>query len=307
VKPRILIAGGSGLLAINWAHTMKNRVSIRLGLHRREVVVDGVTTEQLNLDSPISLLRSFEKFCPDVIINATGITNVETCEREKELAHHVNVELAVNLAKVCKIAAIKLVHISTDHLFSGHASCVDEEYPVCPINFYGKTKAEAEARVLDTNPESLVFRTNFYGWGPVYRRSFSDIIIDTLRSHDKRDKLTLFQDVFYTPILAESAILAVHEILDHQASGVYNLVGDERISKYEFGMLLAEEFNLDQDQIKIGSLRDNPLLIRRPLDMSLSNLKATKLLGRKLGGVRQHLARLHQQEQIGLSHAIRNG
>ncbi len=295
------------MLAINWAQAMKNHVSLTLGLHRREVFVAGVETQQLDLNSQESLLQSFEKFRPDILIHAAGITSVETCEREQELARHVNINLAVNIANVCKSAEIKLVHISTDHLFSGRDSLVDEEYPVDPINFYGKTKAEAEARVLDINPDSLVVRTNFYGWGTAYRRSFSDLIIDVLRQNKHHEKLTLFHDVFYTPILAESAILAIHEMIDHKACGIYHLVGDDRISKYEFGLLVAEEFNLDKAKINIGSLADNSLLIRRPLDMSLSNSKATKLLGRELGGVRQHLARLHQQELSDINDAIGNG
>ena len=307
MKQRILITGGSGLLAINWAQTVKNRFLLTLGLHKREVFVAGVETVQLDLDSPEFLLRSFEKFYPDVIIHTAGLTNVETCERDQDLARHVNINLAVNVAKVCESSGIKLVHISTDHLFSGRDSLIDETYPVCPVNFYGKTKAEAEARVLEINPQSLVVRTNFYGWGTDYRRSFSDLIIDTLRSNGNNEKLTLYKDVFYTPILAESVITAVHEMIDHEAYGIYHLVGDTRISKYEFGLLLADEFNLDKSLINIGSLADNPSLIRRPLDMSLSNLKAKKVLGRELGGVRQHLARLHQQETHTISYAIRNG
>ena len=307
MRPRILITGGSGLLGINWAQTVKDRFLINLVLHKRKVFVDGVKTLQLDLDSPDRLLQSFEKFYPDIIIHTAGLTNIETCERDQDLARHVNIDLAVNVAKVCRSAGIKLVHISTDHLFSGYDSFVDEAYPVCPVNFYGKSKAEAEARVLDINPQSLVVRTNFYGWGTNYRRSFSDLIIDTLRSKNDRGKLTLFNDVFYTPILAESVVTAVHELIDQKAYGIYHIVGDDKISKYEFGLLLADEFDLDQSRIDIGSLADNPSLIRRPLDMSLSNLKAKKLLGRELGGVRQHISRLHQQELDSISHSITNG
>lgn len=171
-----------------------------------------------------------------------------------------------------------------------------------PINVYGQTKAEAELRVQENHPDVLVMRANFYGWGTRYRRSFSDAIIESLRSGKE---LTLFTDVFYTPILAEAAASAAHDLIESKVSGIVNVVGDERISKYEFGIKLAKEFDLDASLVRPGLLGDKVALVQRPHDMSLSNQKACELLGRKLGCVAEHLARLHQQEQSGLAREIR--
>ena len=146
-------------------------------------------------------------------------------------------------------------------------------------------------------------RTNFYGWGPSYRRSFSDVIIDALRSGHE---LTLFDDVFYTPILIEAATNAVHELIAAKASGIFHIVGDDRISKYGFGLEIAREFGLDIGLIKHGLLADQVSLVQRPHDMSLSNKKICKLLGRKLGGVSQHIVRLHQQELGGEAREMQN-
>ena len=178
-----------------------------------------------------------------------------------------------------------------------------ESSPVTPVNVYGRTKAEAELQVLEAHPLALVLRTNFYGWGTSYRRSFSDVIIETLRSGKD---LNLFTDVFYTPTLVDKVAIAAHDLIDTKATGIVNIVGDERISKYEFGIRIAEEFGLDASLIKPGLLVDQVALVQRPLDMSLSNQKACKLLGRQLGSVAEHLARLHQQEQSGLAREIQS-
>jgi len=297
MNPRILITGGSGLLALNWALTARDRYSVTLALHERDVALEGIQTRRVDLESVDRLVGEFEMLQPKIVIHTAGLTSVEKCEADPGLAQHINVDLALNVAEACAKLGLPLVHISTDHLFSGETSLVAETCPVAPINVYGRTKGEAETRVLEAHPQALVIRTNFYGWGTSYRHSFSDVVVEALRAGKE---LTLFQDVFYTPILVETAVLAVHDLIDLKASGIFNVVGDERISKYEFGLKLAQEFKLDASLIRHGYIADQVSLVQRPRDMSLSNQKTRKLLGKKLGGVDEHIARLHQQEQTGL-------
>lgn len=301
MRATVLITGGSGLLALNWALAIRKRYSVTLGLHERDVSLAGVQTRQIDLESVDHLVRAFEAVQPQIVIHTAGFTSIEECEARPDMAQHINVELTANVAQACAELGLPLVHISTDHLFSGEASLVDENHPIAPKNVYGRTKAEAEIRVLEAYAQALVIRTNFYGWGPSYRRSFSDVVIEALSSGKE---LALFKDVFYTPILIEAATRAAHDLIDLRASGIFHVVGDERISKYEFGLKIAEEFNLDSSLINPGFLTDQASLVQRPHDMSLSNQKACNMLGRKLGGVDEGIARLHQQEQNGLAREI---
>lgn len=299
---RVFITGGAGLLALNWAQAIRDDHAVTLGLHERQVSLAGVQTRQVGLESADSLVRVLEKDEIGMVVHTAGFANVDACEAKPELAQHINVDLAANVAEACAKLSLPLVHISTDHLFPGGEAMLTEASSVAPINVYGRTKAEAELRVLEVHPQALVMRTNFYGWGPSYRRSFSDMVIEGLRSGKE---LTLFKDVFYTPILIEAAAKAAHDLVAQKAEGIFHVVGDERISKYEFGLRIAKEFAFDATLIKPGILADQPALIRRPNDMSLSNRKVCMLLGRKLGGTVEHIARLHQQEQYGLAREIR--
>jgi dTDP-4-dehydrorhamnose reductase len=298
---KVFITGGSGLLALNWAQAIRGNHAVALGLHERQVSLPGVQTRQIDLESIDSLASAFDEDGIGMVVHAAGYTNVEECEAKPDLARHINVDLAANVARACAKLNLPLVHISTDHLFSGEAPLMPETGAVAPINVYGRTKAEAEWQVLEAHPQALVIRTNFYGWGTSYRRSFSDVVIQGLRSGKE---MILFEDVFYTPILIETAANAVHELVGLNASGIFHVVGDERISKYEFGLGIAREFGLDRGFIKPGFLADLPTLTRRPRDMSLSNQKTCELLGRKLGDTTEHIARLHQQEQNGLAREI---
>lgn len=298
----VFITGGSGLLALNWALAIRQSRPVTLALHTRDVAIAGIDKRRCNLESVESLVEDLDTLKPEIVIHTAGLTNVDECEAKPDLARKVNVSLAGNIALACARLELPLVHISTDHLFSGDVPLVDEEQPTAPRNVYGKTKAEAEYRVLDACPHALVIRTNFYGWGTSYRCSFSDFIIGALRSGRP---VTLFQDVFYTPILIEVLCHAVHELITLNASGIYNVVGDERISKYAFGLKIARKFNLDATLIRPGLLDEQAMLVQRPHDMSLSNQKICKLLHRSLGNADEHIVKLHEQEEKGLADEMR--
>jgi len=301
MKENILITGGSGLLALNWAATMREKFNITLGLHDRKVNFKDTKNILLDLDSKEELLQAFEALQPQLVIHAAGLTNVEACEANPPLAKYINVDLTKNLAMVCANLNIPMVYISTDHLFSGNESLIDEDFPVSPLNVYAKTKVEAEACVQNAYPEALIIRTNFYAWGASYRHSFSDMVINNLRAGKK---ISLFKDIYYTPILVESLVDAVHELVWKKAKGIFNVVGDDRISKYDFGLKLAREFNLDNGLIDEGKIIDRPFLANRPHDMSLSNQKVSNFLGRKIGGLDAHISKLKAQEASGLAQEL---
>jgi dTDP-4-dehydrorhamnose reductase len=293
LKPSIVLTGGSGLLAVNWFYSKNNDYEVYLGLNQRVINPSGANLLFLDFTSENSLLEQLQKIQPSILIHTAGLTNVERCEANPELAFRINVELSRMVAQVTKQLGISLVHISTDHLFEGNTSMTKEEEPTQAINIYGKTKAFAERIVGEINPKALIIRTNFFAWGTSYRKSFSDYIIESLR---KKQLISLFDDVYYTPILVQNLIETVHELLKKKEKGIFNIVSDDRISKYDFGMLIAEEFSLDKSYIKKCNINDNLSLVRRPFDMSLSNQKVKDLLGKNLGTVKQDIARLHLQE-----------
>jgi dTDP-4-dehydrorhamnose reductase len=295
-KKRLLITGGSGLLALNWACALRDTWDVTLGTHQHSVDLVGVHVAPITLDDPALLLGQFEKISPDLVVHTAGLTSVDKCELFPALAHQANVEIAKNVAQAAAIHSIALVHISTDHLFSGRQSlCTEAEQPE-PLNYYGKTKALAETIVIQANPAALVVRTNFFGWGHATRQSFTDWLIHNLRAGKE---LPLFDNIYFTPILADALALAAHDLVEKGASGVFNLVGDQRLSKYEFACILTDLFSLPKHLLLRHSFDGSELVAARPHDMSLDNRKACEALGRDLGSVPQFLAALRQQELSG--------
>lgn len=293
---RLLITGGSGLLALNWACAMRDSWRVVLGIHRHPVRLAGVGTCPLDLDDAARLERQFAEVAPDLVVHAAALTSVDECEADPARARHVNAGLARNVAEAAAARNVRLVHISTDHLFAGDRSNYREDEVPAPLNEYARSKQLGEEWVRQAHPQALVLRTNFYGWGNARRQSFSDWILQSLR--DGRE-ITLFDDVFFTPLLAAALAAAAHRLLDLSAAGLYNLAGDERVSKYEFGKRLAQAFGLPEAQIRRGSVAEAGLKAVRPRDMSLDSSRARTLLGAGTGGLDEHLQTLRRQEQAG--------
>ncbi len=301
MKQKVLITGGTGLLGVNWALAIKKSFDVVIATHTREISLDGVEVLNIALDSSEQVIAVLAEQKPVIVIHTVGLTNVEQCEENLELARKVNVDLARNVATACSELGIKLVHISTDHLFSGAAPMCREADDVFPVNNYARTKADAELAVLDACPDALVIRTNFYGWGTSYRKSFSDHIISSLR---QGMRVTLYRDVYYTPIIIDELVSVVHSLLDINSSGVVHVAGNERVSKYEFGMMVAEVFGLDSSLIDSGYISDRDDLVQRPKDMSLDNSKVIHLIDRKPDPTVDQIKKLKDQELDGTSARI---
>jgi len=280
MRKNLLITGGSGLLAINWAYFMRHNHSIFLGIHKRVVAIDGVQSVHINLTSVISIEEFLSQYQINLVIHTAAMTSVEQCESDPSSAYQANVILSQNVAQACSSHGVKLVHISTDHLFDGLSQLMTEDQPITPLNTYARTKAQAEVSIFLTCPNAIIARTNFFGWGLPYRPSFSDFILNAL--HEGKE-VKLFADAFFTPIYMESLIQTLHHIVDLGASCIYNIVGDERLSKYEFGLRIASKFNLNPNLVVRSFLSERDDLVIRPLDLSLSNNKICSLTGSKIG------------------------
>ncbi len=295
MRKRILFTGGSGLLALNSALYLRNDFEVYLGLHSRIINLEGVHTCILDLENEQALEKEIIRIKPDILINAAGMTNVEACELKPNEADTLNAIVPGVLARLSKKLNIYFVHISTDHLFDGTKSFQTEEDTISPLNVYGKSKAKGEQEVLKNNNEALIIRTNFFGWGTSYRQSFSDFIIYSLR---QEKKITLFEDVYYTPILIQTLIDQIQLLIKDKIKGIINIVSDERISKYDFGVLVAELFGLNKNLIEKGSIKNNKSLIQRPRDMSLSNFKIKNIIKTlNFPSLNEQLGILHDYEK----------
>ncbi len=267
----LLITGGSGLLAVNWAVARRHVDNIWLGLNSRQIALEKTSTIAIRN----GLANAINSAKPDIIIHTAALTNVDYCEANENHALAVNRDLAASYAETAHNFGLPFVHISTDQLFDGHEPMLDETTLCKPVNRYGHSKWLGESAVLDAHPDALVLRVNFFGWGPSYRPSLSDWILNNL---SQKAQITLYDNVYFTPLYAGVLINTAHELIAKQAKGIYNLTSSDRMSKYDFGIKLAHIFGYDTNTISAGSYNPENST-PRPLDMSLNNTKILNTLG----------------------------
>jgi dTDP-4-dehydrorhamnose reductase len=232
---------------------------------------------------------------PDIIIHCAGLANVDRCEQAPDYAQLIHVDVSGMLALSARQIGARFVHISTDHLWDGTSAFATEEEPVSPINVYGRTKAEAETRVLTAAPEALVVRTNFFCQGLPWRPSFTDWAEQKLKAGQG---FSAFTDSFFTPIEARLLSDVLIELAGLDVRGILHVCGSERLSKYEFVQRLARLLSVDARAACPGSLAEAHLQAPRPKDMSLSTARVAAILGRAMPDVEQSLGHLLKQPQL---------
>ena len=290
---KIVFFGGSGLLAVNWAKEISHNYDVYLIMHKRKIELPDVNIIYFDENFEGSFNYFVLDLKPDLMINCAALTNVDLCESNPSMANHINTEWPKKLALLSKKIKAKFVHISTDHLFDGKKKIYDEGDQISPLNQYAKTKAAAEKEVLLIDKNALIVRTNFFGWGLSYRKSFSDFILEGLRN---KTDLQLFSDVFYSPIYIGELVRLIHLALEKKCIGIYNFVSTENISKYDFGMAIAEVFDLSNENISsslIGAKKD---FVLRPKNMALSNEKLLKKLNQPILTLKEQLMSLKEDE-----------
>ena len=288
-----LIFGGSGLLGSSWANSqVLNNDNVAIVTHNANSDLNKVKKYSVNSSSMEEIENLINTFKPSIIINSAGITDIEKCENNYQLAYEANVNLPKKISKISKNNGIKFIHISTDHLFAGKKGNYSEEDAIFPLNNYAKTKALAEEEVLKNNDKSLIIRSNFYGWGPKNRKSFSDLIFDNLSN---KKEIFLFEDVFFSPLYMKDLINFTNFLLFKNLRGVFNLSSNERISKLDFGKKIARTFNFDLNLIIPTSIEERKDLVLRPKDMSLSNKKFKKYYNEPIDTIEESINKLKKE------------
>ena len=262
----ILLLGSMGLLGTNILTLKKKNYKFICTYNKKKPKVKKIQFYKFNTKN-LNIIK--KKFNIDIILNCSGLTNVDECEKNKQKAKIVHIKLIETISKIFDTKKVNFVQISTDHLFDGTKKYYSENSKTKPLNFYGLSKLNSEKIVIKKFLKYLIIRGNFFGWGTKSRKSFSDWLLDNLK---KKNKLTLFDDIYFNPLNLEIFIQIVFDLIKKKKNGIYNLSSNKFLSKYSFGLLIAEQFNLDKNNLKKGSI-DNFRLVKRPKNMSLSNHK----------------------------------
>lgn len=267
-KTRILITGGSGLFGSNASLLLRNDFEVYSTYWQNPVQFNGVNTLKLNLREFIDVADVLNQVKPQIVIHGAAETNVDSCEKHRESADSLNIDVPRKLARACRDTGTVLVHISTDAFFNEKGRFFIESDQPTPLNYYGETKLLGERAVQEEMPEnSLIVRTNFYGWNAQDKLSFGEWIAKAM-IEDR--EIPLFTDVSYSPIYVGVLVDAIIALVQKNQFGTFNIAGSQSLSKYEFAQLLCKTFGFSGNRLKPQSVANAGLVAKRSSGMALS-------------------------------------
>ena len=256
---KILLLGSSGLLGNDCREVLQDE---------HEVIAP--SSSELDIISWDVVIDSLHKIKPNVIINCAGYTDVNGCETEDFKVRKVNIEGPRNFAQGSARYNCRMIHISTDYVFSGQKGIPQpyfEDDPVDPVSAYGRCKVESEVAVKENAPNYIIIRT---GW--LYGRYGSDFIDSLLLKSAKSPRKTIkvIDDQIGSPTWTYRLAHQIKALLKTDLKGTFHATAEGYCSRYEFAKHIFEQLNI-KTPIKPCSISEYPQPAKRPLNCILEN------------------------------------
>lgn len=272
----ILLVGAKGQLGTELTKCFE-RGRTEIGVPKvllSENFVRGIDIDELDI-SDLSALRavmSEKKY--DAVINCAAYTNVNKCESEKDLAFRANSLGPRNLAIAAEECGAKLVHVSTDYVFSGDGSVPYTEYDVCaPVSVYGKTKFLGEEYVKQFSTKYFIVRTAWlYGY---YGNNFVKTMMKINRENGASRVVC---DQRGNPTNAADLAHHILKLLTTEEYGIYHGTGNGECSWYEFTEKIVEYAGIDAT-VSPCTTDEYPTPAKRPAYSSLDNMMFRQTVG----------------------------
>ena len=269
---RLLVTGASGFLGWNLCQFSQSAWSVYGTYCSHEVQIPGASLFKCDLTNFDAFNALFKEVAPDAVVHTAAASKPNYCQVNRDESFAINVTASVNVARLCGDRNIPLAFTSTDLVFDGQNAPYTEDDPVCPINVYGEHKAIAERKMFEVNPAIAICRMpTMFGHPSPVSPTFLQGVIKTLK---QGTDMNLFVDEFRTPVSARAASRGLLLAIDRRVHGILNLGGKDRISRYEFGLLVAEILQLPTENIRPGKQADVTMLAPRSPDVSMDSSKA---------------------------------
>lgn len=265
---KLLITGISGFLGWNICQLAQHKWQIYGTYFSHPIQILGVHTLKVNLRSFQEIKNLFEDIQPEAVIHTAALSSPNFCETHPTESYEINVAASDYIAELCAEYQIPCVFTSTDLVFDGLNPPYRETDSVSPVSIYGEQKVLAEQGMLARYPKTAICRMPLmFGLASPNSHSFIQGFIQTLKDGKE---LSLFTDEFRTPVSVNTAAKGLLLALE-KVQGYIHLGGKQRISRYEFGCLMADVLQLPKDKLKPCLQKDVKMAAPRPADVSLDS------------------------------------
>jgi dTDP-4-dehydrorhamnose reductase len=236
---RVTIFGASGLLGKELMRESSSET------------VTGLTSRDADIRDPDRVLQVLRETRPEWVVLAAAYTDVDGCETNQGLAFAVNRDGALNVAAAAKQVGARLLFLSSDYVFDGkNATPYETADERNPQSVYGRTKAEAEIRLLELMPDCCIARTSWlFGIGG---KCFPDTILKLAAS---RPALDVVNDQRGCPTYVVDLARAIIQLCRKNARGIVHVTNAGDCTWFDFAAEIVKTAGLSTTIRPVSSLQ----------------------------------------------------
>jgi dTDP-4-dehydrorhamnose reductase len=282
---KILVTGGSGYLGIELLKqaVLDPDIEVHATWFSHSLEIPEVHSYQLDLRDSVATVKLLERIMPNCIVHTAALMGSDALQPADApgVAEPLIVEGTGTLARWCAHSETRMVHLSTDVVFSGKHAPYDERAHPHPIHRYGMAKYKAERKIFDLRVRAAIVRTSLiYGFAPPDIRITA--ILDGTASR-------FFTDEFRNPIFVSDLASAILELAGSEYTGILNVAGPERLSRYDFAQKILEYAGIEQKLEPVLSAESGMI---RPLDCTLDPYLREHILRTRVRSVGEVLSQI---------------
>ena len=299
---RILVMGATGLMGHALFAAWKGQAGCEiLGTYHTQ---PRPGLAPLDICNPSAAKAMVDEFKPRAIVLLAAIPGVDYCEQHPEETRALNVEGSLNIVRLARETGATLIFFSSDYVFDGVEQPYAEDTTPRPLNEYGRQKATVERAILASLTDFLIVRvTALYGW----ELKGKNFVAQVIRAIEADRPMPLPTDQFYQPTYVENAAAVIQELVTRDVRGIVHVAGCDHVSRYTFGLVIAEVFGLDRALIVPALLKDLSPVTPRPHRTGLLTDKVRTLVPTPLWGIREGLGHMKQTAEAWSRQASASG
>lgn len=261
MSDRIVITGAGGLLGR----------TLVIAAGGREVLA--LTSADCDITDPVAVERRVS--ADDVVINCAAYTKVDEAERDEARAYAVNATGAENVAQACARVGARLIHVSTDYVFSGRFEGEPRPYEIDdetnPLSAYGRTKLAGEVKVLAALPDANVVRTSWIFGGE------ADFVAAIGKKAAGADDVDVVADQIGGPTYVGDLAQALLDVASGAISEpVLHVANAGAASRYEQARAVFELLGADPQRVRPVGTDRHPRPAPRPAYSVLSTRRSSE-------------------------------
>ena len=241
---KVLVLGATGMLGHKLMQIFSERFDVTgtvrasASSYKNHPVLGGLSLQsEVLAENFDSVIEAMAQVKPDVVVNCIGIIKQHPSAKDPLRSIALNSFFPHRLARLCHVSGARMIHISTDCVFSGRRGNYSEEDLADPVDLYGRSKLLGEV----TDPGCLTLRTSMIG-----RELKGKLGLIEWFFGQKGKKVRGFAGAIYTGFTTPALANLIGDIIENrpELSGMWHVSSDP-ISKYDLLSLVNQEFELD--------------------------------------------------------------